>query len=74
MRVTKNHPVPMWKTEYLTQNWSSLKDVIVRMVDPSETLWAAEETTVSRGGDDFVLVLSVGGVGWMVAEHLGVRS
>lgn len=71
LRVVKSHPVPMWKTEYLTKpSTAPLKDVIVRMVDPSETLWVVDETVVNRGGDDYVLVLSPGGAGWMYDVHL----
>jgi len=74
LRVTKSHPVPMWKTEYLTQQGVALKDVIERMVAPSETLWVVDETVVNRGGDDYVLVLSPGGAGWMYEGHLTARA
>ena len=71
LRVAKSHPVPMWKSEYLTKpSQVPLKDVIERMVAPSETLWVVDETVVNRGGDDYVLVLSPGGAGWMYEGHL----
>ena len=71
LRVAKSHPVPMWKTEYLTKpSQVPLKDVIERMVAPSETLWVVDETVVNRGGDDYVFVLSPGGAGWMYEGHL----
>ena len=75
LRVSKSHPVPMWKTEYLTEpSQAPLKDVIERMVAPSETLWVVDETVVNRGGDDYVLVLSLGGAGWMYEGHLTARA
>ena len=70
MRVVKPHRVPMWKTEYLTRSGGGLLEVLARMVETTETLWIAEETVVSRGGDDYVLVLSPCGVGWMYEGHL----
>ena len=71
MRVVKPHRVPMWKTEYLTRTGDdALVDLLACMVEPTETLWIAEETVVSRGGDDYVLVLSPCGVGWMYEGHL----
>lgn len=73
--VVKSHPVPMWKTEYLTKpSQVPLKDVIERMVSPSETLWVVGETVVNRGGDDYVFVLSPGGAGWMYEGHLAARA
>lgn len=74
LRVAKSHPVPMWKTEYLTQQGAALKDVIERMVAPTETLWVVDETVVNRGGDDYVLVLSPGGAGWMYEGHLAASA
>ena len=75
MRVVKPHRVPMWKTEYLTKpSQVPLKDVIERMVAPGETLWVVDETVVNRGGDDYVLVLSLGGAGWMYEGHLTTRA
>jgi len=75
LRVTKSHPVPMWKTEYLTKpSQVPLKDVIERMVAPGETLWVVDETVVHRGGDDYVFVLSPGGAGWMYEGHLTERA
>lgn len=70
MRVVKPHRVPMWKTEYLTRSGGGLLDVLERMVEPTETLWVAAETVVNRGGEDYVLVLSPGGAGWMYEGHL----
>lgn len=71
LRVVKPHRAPMWKTEYLTRTEDgALVDLLVRMVEPTETLWIAEERVVSRGGDDYVLVLSPRGVGWMYEGHL----
>ena len=71
LRVVKPHRVPMWKTDYLTRTGDgALVDLLERMVEPTETLWLAEETVVSRGGDDYVLVLSPRGVGWMYEGHL----
>lgn len=70
MRVVKPHRVPMWKTEYLTRTGGGLLEVLERMVEPTETLWIAEERVVERAGEDYVLVLSPGGVGWMYEGHL----
>lgn len=74
MRVVKPHKVPMWKTEYMNQRTDDLKHMIERMVDPSETLWIVDERVATLTGEDYVLVLSYGGVGWMYAGHLGERN
>lgn len=71
LRVVMSHPVPMWKTKYFTQRTDELRHMIERMVDPSETLFLADERVVTLTGEDYVLVLSPGGVGWMWVEHLG---
>ena len=75
LRVVKPHRVPMWKTDYLTRTGDdTLVELLERMVEPTETLWVVDEAVVHRGGDDYVLVLSTGGVGWMDEGHLDVRS
>lgn len=67
-------PVPMWRdSTYHVRTHTPVKDTLVRMVQPGETLWAVDGTIVGREPNDTVLILSEGGAGWMAPEHLDLR-